>query len=278
MLQRVNNRWVRGGGYCAVAYVGFVSMLVFFENRLVYQPTSAAWNWVPPPTTDIQDVELTTADGTRIHAWWCPKPGSDGALLYCHGNAGNLSHRGPSIVKLRDELGVSVLIIDYPGYGKSAGSPSEAGCYQAADAAYVWLTKTKNIAPKKVVLYGVSLGGGVITELASQNEHRALVLVSTFTSLPDVASELYWWLPAPKRMLMTNQFDSIGRLKSCCRPIFIAHGTRDELIPHTHGERLFAAVEGPKRFYSMPDLDHNSPLPRDFYAALRRFLEEHPVE
>ena len=271
--------WIRSSLYILVGYVGLVSMLLFFENRLVFHPTTAAQHWQPPPpNADIQDVTLHSTDGTRIHAWWCPAKDSDQAILYCHGNAGNLSHRGGAIAKLRQLLGASVLIIDYPGYGKSEGFSTEQGCYQAADAAYAWLTVEKKITPKKILLYGASLGGGVVTELAYRKDHRALVLIKTFTSLPDAAADIYWWLPAPKRFLMSNRFESLSKIGSIHRPVFIAHGTADTLIPHSHGERLFAAANKPKHFFPMLGANHNDGLPEEFFTSLKEFLTEHPVE
>src|SRR5437879_4263752 len=105
------------------SYIGVCLLLMWFENTLVYRPVKAIEDWEPAPTVEIEDVSLTTASGTRIHAWWLPCPGADGAVLYSHGNAGNLSHRGYSIVKMRAALKTSVLIFDYPGYGKSDGRP-----------------------------------------------------------------------------------------------------------------------------------------------------------
>jgi uncharacterized protein len=271
-------RWLRIPAYIVFIYVVLVAMLLLIENKLVYHPTTAAENWIPPHIADIQDVYLTCADGTRVHAWYCSCPGSDEALLYCHGNAGNLSQRGASVVKLRDVLKVAVLIIDYPGYGKSDGSPSEQGCYQAADAAHVWLTDEKKFAPKKILLYGASLGGGVITDLASCKDHRALVLIKTFTSLPDVASELFWWLPVPKRAIMRNRFDSLSKIASCRGPVFIAHGTQDELIPCTHGKRLYEAANDPKLFMALPGQGHNDALPEELFNSLKDFLQQHPVK
>ena len=242
--------WARSFAYLLAGYVGLVVMMMFLENRLVYPATSAAQNWIPSPSAEIQDVQLTSADGTRLHAWWCPAKDSDRALLYCHGNGGNLSYRGDSILRFRKELGVSVLIFDYPGYGRSEGSPSEKGCYLAADAAYAWLTDEKKIAPKNLLLYGGSLGGGVAIDLASRKEHRALILVKTFTSLPDAASSMYWWLPVPKHLLMTNRFDSLSKIGSCRGPVYIAHGTADELIPFAQGKRLYeAAISSPKKLF-----------------------------
>ncbi|MBM3993020.1 MAG: alpha/beta hydrolase [Planctomycetes bacterium] len=267
--------WVRSALYIVLVYVGIVAMLLFFENWLVFQPTKAAQHWQPPPSPDIEDVELAAADGARIHAWWCPAKDSDPAILYCHGNAGNLSHRGNSIVKLRQKLNASVLIVDYPGYGKSEGAPTEQGCYSAADAGYDWLLSKKKFPPTKIILYGGSLGGGVVTDLASRKDHRALVLIKTFSSLPDVASDLYWWLPAPKSWLMSNRFESIQKIGSIRRPVFIAHGTADALIPFEHGKRLFAAANEPKCFYEMPGHDHNMPLPDAMFTALDEFLSKH---
>ncbi len=279
--------WIRMLFHLLAAYVGLAVMLLFLENRLLFHPATASRSWIDPPTAPperirpmptISDVTLTINDGTKIHAWWCTSKDTKGALLYCHGNAGNLSHRGGSIVKLHDILGVSVLIVDYPGYGKSEGSPSEAGCYAAAEAGYDWIVDTQKISPRNVLLYGKSLGGGVITEIASKREHRALILVKTFTSVPDVASDIYWWLPLPIRFLARSQFDSKNKLKACQRPIFIGHGTTDEVIPYAHGERLFAIANEPRQFYPMPGVSHNEPLPPEFFMEMKAFLDKHAAD
>jgi fermentation-respiration switch protein FrsA (DUF1100 family) len=256
----------------AVVYLGVLLLLLAFENSLVYYPTTAAQDWLRPPSDDVQDVDLTSADGTKIHGWWLPRAGARGALLYLHGNAGNLSHRGESAALLRRHLGEPVLIIDYPGYGKSGGKPSEAGCYAAADAAYDWLTKTRQIPPEKILLYGGSLGGGVAVDLAARREHRALILVRTFTSMPDVGAGIYPWLPV--RWLMRNRYESLAKIGNCRRPVFIAHGTGDSIIPFRHGERLYTAANEPKRFLPIRGGDHNDPLPDTFYTSLAAFLRE----
>jgi uncharacterized protein len=254
------------------AYVALVALMMFFENALVFQPTSAQAHWVAAPA-GTRDVVLTSADGTEIHGWWLPCPGASGALLYLHGNAGNLSFRADTVGQLRKALDLSVLIIDYPGFGKSTGSPSEEGCYRAADAAYDWLVQDQKIAPTEIVLFGKSLGGGVATELASRRDHRALALVKTYTSLPDVAGHLYPFIPV--QLLMRNRFDSISRIAACRRPVFVAHGTADELIPFELGQRLYEAANEPKEFFTMPGHGHNDPFPAEFYTALREFLRKH---
>jgi fermentation-respiration switch protein FrsA (DUF1100 family) len=173
---------------------------------------------------------------------------------------------------LWESLEEAVLIFDYPGFGQSEGTPSESGCYAAAETAYTWLTEVQQIPPEKIIIYGQSLGGGVAVELASRRPHRALVLERTFTSLPDVASARLPLLPA--HMLMHNRFPSEEKIRRCRKPILIAQGDGDRLIPFSHGERLRAAAGGLAQVHVLHGLDHNDPLPADFYTALQAFLKQ----
>ena len=260
----------------AVIYVGVLVVMLLLENYLVYPGTTASQSWAAPPKEvidEVQDVDLVTASGTKIHGWWLPCPDSDRTLLYFHGNGGNLSHRGGSVAKLRKILDTAVFMIDYPGYGKSQGTSSEAGCYESATASYDWLTQTQNRDPKQLIVYGASLGGGVAVELASRKPHGALVLVKTFTSLPDVAAGQYPWLPV--RWLMHNRMPTIDRIASVGGPVFICHGDADRLIPFAHGQRLFAAAAEPKMFVRLPGQDHDESLGEGFYVTLKSFLETH---
>src|SRR5262249_33522659 len=186
--------------------------------------------------------------------------------------AGNLSWRGGAAVQFMQALGVSVLLFDYPGYGKSEGKPNEAGCYAAGDAFYDWLTQTQKIPGENIILFGKSLGGGVATELAVQRPHRALVLAKAFTSIPDMAQKQLPFLPG--RWLVSNQFDNLEKISRCKRPIAIGHGDRDELIPFWMGEKLFAAAGEPKRFIRFPGGGHNDPFPVEFFSGVKEFLDQ----
>jgi uncharacterized protein len=255
-------------------YIATIVLLLVFENRLLFFPCPASTDWqLPPPEMTAQDVWLQTSGG-KMHAWWVPHPDAQGALLYLHGNAGNLSHRNAAVASLKQCLRESVLIVDYPGYGYSEGQPTEAGCYAAADAAYDWLTQTEQIPPERIILFGKSLGGGVAVDLARRRPHRALVLAKTFTSVPDMAQELYPFLPG--RWLVRNRFDSLTKIGSCPAPVFIAHGDCDRTIPCSQGQRLFEAAREPKRFLLMPGCDHNDALPPAFYVELADFIRESP--
>lgn len=255
----------------AIIYIGVVLVLLLLENWLVYHPSQDGEGWVPPPSAvTMEDVWMRTRDGVRIHALWFPQPGADGAVLYCHGNAGNVSHRVGVSLLLAQSLKKSVLAFDYPGFGKSEGRPTEAGCYAAADAAYDWLAA--KVPPQRIILFGKSLGGGVAVEMATRHSHQALVLAKTFTSIPDVGQSQFPWIPA--RWLMRNRFDNLAKIGHCPRPIFITHGDRDQLIPIRQAEELFAAAPQPKRFHVIPGGVHDGSLPPDFLHSLADFLRE----
>src|SRR5262245_20100305 len=144
-------------GYPLLAYLAVIVLLMLFENYLLYHPVRASSSWYPAaPELNAQDVEWTLSDGTRIHGWWCPVPRAEGVVLFCHGNAGNLSQRGGMVGCWQKQVGVSVLIFDYPGFGKSEGSVSEAGCYAAADGAVDWLLREGKVAVERLYLFGES--------------------------------------------------------------------------------------------------------------------------
>jgi len=241
------------------------------ETSLLFHPIKASEGWVTPPANSpVEDVWLHAADGNRIHAWWLPRAGGQGAILFCHGNAGNLSYWRPEIVALANKLGQSVLIFDYPGYGRSEGKPSEPGCYAAALAAYDWLVQGPRVPPEWITLFGESLGGGVATDSAVRKPHRALVLTKSFTSVPDMARKT---LASASASLVRNQFDNLSKIGRVSGPVFIAHGDRDRLIPLSQGQTLFKAAPQPKQFFLLQGCDHNDPYPADFYTALAKFLK-----
>jgi fermentation-respiration switch protein FrsA (DUF1100 family) len=245
------------------------------EDRFVYHPTPAAVDWRRPPDgADFRDVTFPLATGEAVHAWWCPVAGAAGAVLLCHGNAGNLSGRANTLLRVQEHLGQSVLIFDYPGYGRSTGRPGEPNCYASAEAAYRWLTGPAGVPAGQVTLFGESLGGAVAVELARRLPHRALVLIKAFTSVADVARHLLR-LPLPVGWLLRNRFDNRTNITQCRRPVLITHGTADRLIPFRHAEALFALANEPKRLLPLPGDDHNSPLPDGFYSAVRELLDRY---
>jgi fermentation-respiration switch protein FrsA (DUF1100 family) len=269
-------RTARLSVFCLYTYLGVLVVLLALENRFLFPGSSFAQEWEEPsPKCGFRDIELSSSDGNTIHAWWAPPPDwkpQDGAVLYSHGNGGNLSMREWNITLWRNHTHKAVLIYDYPGYGKSTGKASEAGCYAAADAAYEWLVAQQKVPPSQLILVGSSLGAAMAVDLASRRENQALVLVNPFTSFADMAQKTFPWLPA--RWMVRNRLDNLGKIKLCRSPIFITHGTSDGLIPFSQGERLFAAAPEPKRFLPRPGDGHMHPLENAFFEAVVAFLHE----
>ncbi len=257
-----------------LGYAGLTAVLLLLEDFFLYHP-SGPDDAPPPADVAVEDVTLTSADGTPLHAWWGAPPGwkpADGAVLFCHGNGGHLAWRA-GVLRSWLPTGQAMLLFDYPGFGKSAGQPSEAGCYAAGDAAFAWLTDVQGVDPGRVLLYGGSLGGAVAIDLATRRRCRALFLVSTFTSFPDMAQKVVPWVPG--RWLVRNQFNSLAKIGSVRVPVFIAHDRDDGLIPFSQAERLYAAAHEPKRFFPTTGIPHNDQPGSDVFPELWRFLDEY---
>jgi fermentation-respiration switch protein FrsA (DUF1100 family) len=262
--------------HAARVYAVVVCVLLLLEDRLLYAPSGVS-HWAQPRAgLNPQDVTLASADGTPIHAWWLVPQGwrpDDGAFLFCHGNGGNLSWRQGALTPWHRQHRQAVLVFDYPGYGKSGGSASEAGCYAAADAAYDWLTGEQKVSPQRLVVWGGSLGAGVAVELAVRRPCRALLLVAPFTSFPDEAQARFPWVPG--RWLVRNQFNNLAKIPNLRVPLFIAHDRRDGLIPFSQGERLFAAAPEPKQLFATDRRIHNDqPAGDEVWPAFQAFLDQ----
>ena len=184
--RRLRRRLLRWAFLALITYLGLIVVFWFLERQFVFRPSSAEEAWLKPEDARTQDVWFYSGDGNKISGRWIPpETPQHGAVLVTNGNGGNLTHRGRLAADLRKSLGAGVLLFDYPGYGKSSGKPTEEGCYAAGEAAYKWLTEEQKIPPSRIILCGESLGGGTAVELATRHDHRALVLIYTFTSLPD---------------------------------------------------------------------------------------------
>jgi fermentation-respiration switch protein FrsA (DUF1100 family) len=251
--------------------VGSIWDALMIENSFIFFPTRYPdGDWRPQRLT-FEDVHFTAADGTRLHGWYVPHDRPQAVALFAHGNGGNLSHRADLLRTLHDRA-VAVLAFDYRGYGRSEGSPGEAGVLADARAARSWLAKRTNLYEQDLVLYGESLGGAVVVDLAAADGARALVLENTFSSLLDVVACHYPWLPA--KFLIRSRFDSAAKIGRYRGPLLQVHGDADTIIPIELGRRLFAAANEPKRFVVVPGKDHNDPRGAVFYTALDAFLGE----
>lgn len=257
------------------AYGAFALFLFFTQSSLLYFPAIPSRDHVASPQTvglAYDSVTLMTDDGIRLDGWYVPAENARGVVLFLHGNAGNISHRLDSL-QIFNRLRLSTLIIDYRGYGRSEGKPSEQGTYRDAEAAWRYLTEERKIPPQKIVLFGRSLGAAVAAWLASREQAAALIAESAFISVPELAAGLYPFLPA--RLLSRFSYDTQAYLSKITCPLLVVHSRHDEIIPFRHGRQLFEAGREPKQFLELRG-GHNDGFlvsGEAYTAGLQRFLD-----
>lgn len=264
----------RGLLLLVIAGVVLYLMLGWFEHNQVFHPTRTLDATGAELGRPVEDVFFTAPDGTRLNGWFFPAHTNSArkhlVVLVCHGNGGNISHRLDVAAALLS-TGVNLFLLDYRGYGRSQGHPTEAGTYLDAHAAYAWL-RGKGFAPGNIIAFGESLGGGVAAELAATEPTGGLVLQSTFTSIPDIGADLFPWLPV--RLLARIRYDTRSRLPQIRGPVLVMHSRSDGLIPFRHAENNFAVANQPKLFCEISG-DHNDPLanPEQFVRGIEQLLE-----
>lgn len=258
-----------------VASYGLLLLLVFFsQDSLLYIPNGRSIQMTPADAgMTYEQVELKTSDHVSIHGWFIPAKPSRGVILFCHGNAGNISHRLDTLILFK-KLGFSTFIFDYRGYGQSGGKPSEEGTYRDVMAAYLYLIKERAVNPDRIVLFGRSIGAAIAAYLATQNKCAALIVESGFTSVPELAQQLYPFLPA--KLISKFSYDTKAFLKKTTCPVLVAHSGDDEIIPFSHGRQLFESAGKPKHFLEMRG-GHNDGFyvtGNDYFKGFDQFLTE----
>ncbi len=257
----------------AACYGLLVVVVYFMQGRMLYLPEVPGRTLTMTPTNagmDYQDVSIETTDGVTLHGWFIAGRSSQ-VLLFFHGNAGNISHRLDSI-RLFQDLGLSVLIIDYRGYGQSEGRTTERGIYRDADAAWRYLIEDRGIVASDIVIFGRSLGASVASRLAAQQQPLALIVESSFTSVPDIAQDLYPWLPARWLSRLSHATRDYVRDVRC--PVLVVHSRDDEIIPFHHGEAIFSSANEPRTLLAIRGTHNNAFLQdeRAYIGGLRTFL------
>ena len=275
-MTNVFTRWiclsalVLGGLQPGCAVLGRYSPTVGLENRGIFQPArypAGEWNQT---AVVAQDAHFAAADGTKLHGWYVAHEQPKGHALLLHGNAGNVTLLAQTLRTLNRRHGLSVLGLDYRGFGKSEGKPSEDGLYQDARAARKWLAEKEGIAEAYLILMGVSLGGAVAVDLAARDGARGLVLVNTFTSLPAAAQHQAPWLPMG--MILSTRMNSLAKITDYHGPLLISHADADEVVPFSQGQELYDAAPGPKKLITAKGCKHNDPQPEEYRVALDEFI------
>jgi fermentation-respiration switch protein FrsA (DUF1100 family) len=258
-----------------VAYLVILLLVRIFESKLIFFPNypgrlEGDWH---PRGLPIEDVSIETADGVKLHSWWIPNPGAKFTFLAFHGNASNIANRG-EVYRFLSKLPVNVLAVEYRGYGRSGGEPSEQGFYQDAHAAYDYLLRSRGIRPEAIVAFGQSLGSAVAVDLATQRKVRGIILEAPFPSARAVAKKAYPFLPGAG-WVAKSKFDTARKLAGLAVPILVVHCTNDPVIPSPLSEEVFRAAREPKSFLEIPGMCHEEASqvsPERYAARLQEFL------
>jgi len=249
----------------------FVGAYLFYD-RLLYQPTAEIAITPLEAGLRYEEIDFRAADGVWLNGWYIPSRGKDSmAVLFFHGNAGNISYRLES-ARIFHRIGMDVFLFDYRGYGKSRGKPSEEGLYWDGRAALDVLHR-KGYDLSRIVFFGRSLGGAVAAKLATEQTPAALILESTFTSLADIGRRYFPFLPTGQ--IVGRAFDTKACLADINCPVLVVHSPDDEIIPYRYGEALFEAAREPKAFLRIKG-DHNGGFiltGEDYRLGLKKFID-----
>ena len=271
------------GGFATIlllaitGYAALVLIVYFNQSNLLFLPNMPSRTLIATPADaglEYESLKITSSDGLSLDAWFIPGTGARSTLLFFHGNAGNISHRMDSL-RLFHDLGLDILIFDYRGYGRSEGKPTEAGTYLDAEAVWRYLTEERGVSPGEIILFGRSLGAAVATWLAARHTPGALIIESAFTSVPEMAATLYPYLPV--RLLSRLDYSTITDIGSVSSPVLVVHSRDDEIIPFSHGERIYAAAGEPRVFLEIRG-GHNEGFMlsgRHYIEGLESFLQKY---
>lgn len=253
---------------------------LFFKNQIIFQPDKDIFSTPAEYGVFYSDFEVVTAKGRQLKGWHLPPPenGNRRAIIFFHGNNGNMSMLTDRLVLL-NRLGFEVISLDWPGFGQSEGSHSEAALYEAAELAWDWAAGQR-LKPENIIIYGFSLGGGAASYLAERHAPAALILDSTFTKLRDVPSASLPFLKPYFYLILGDSFNTAARLKNMQCPLLILHSIEDDVVPYALAEANYLSFNGASKLMAVGKGDHlgfslNEKLYVEKIAELEKMIAGH---
>ncbi len=259
----------------AIIYLVSAVYRFFTQSYDVYHPKKEITATPFDIKLYFEEIVFKSSDGINISGWFIPAGKRKEIVLFLHGNGGNISKRLALIDYFNRQIGLPVFIIDYRGYGKSGGTPTEEGTYLDAAAAWEYLTGSRKIKPENIIIYGRSLGGPIAAKLAGKVKSRLLILDSTFTSMKDIAAEIYPYLPV--RKFFKFNYSTIDYLKEVSCPVLIIHSAGDDYIPFSHAVKLYNTANKPKHFLKIEGTHKNNYIKSKqvFIEGIKSFISEY---
>ncbi len=253
----------------------FAALVRLLEQKMVFYPVKFPNGYWHPEKfgLDVEDIYFDTSDDVRLHGWLVQSDTAVATVLWCHGNAGNISDRLDNLARLA-ETPLNVFIFDYRGYGRSTGVPAESGVYLDAEAAYDYLISERRVKPSRLIIFGRSLGGAVAADLATKRASAGLVLESTFTSAADMAKGLIPFVPLD--WIIKTKFETERKVPLIQVPVLAIHGDADEIVPFDLGKKVFDTANQPKSFYTIKGAGHNDTYVvggQEYFRRLQNFIK-----
>ncbi len=261
--------------YPLLFVLGAVVYVRFLERSTVFQPNKIVLSTPQEVGIEYEDVYFPSTDNSRLHGWFVPaaRPQDAPLVIFLHGNAGNIGDRLEKILMFHN-LGCSLFIFDYRGYGNSEGAPTEEGMYEDVQAAYDIVLARQDIRRDKVIVYGASLGGVAAVDLATRREVDALILDSTFTSAVDMGKIMFPVIPS---FLLNVKLDSVSKIQSCRMPKLFIHSVDDRTVPFALGQKLFEVAPDPKAFLKITGGHNDGHVvsARTYVGGMTAFLRQY---
>lgn len=230
-------------------YVFLASLLSLFQARIIFLPGKTIFMTPDEAGMEYDNLFIEVQSGVSINAWYIPADDAKGTVLFCHGNAGTMSHRVETAA-IFHSLGMNVMLFDYCGYGRSASlRPSEMQTYRDAEAVRKYLVEKRQVSAGKLIIVGRSMGGPVAAKLAKDHSPALCIMESTFTSIPDMARYRFPFFPT--KWLVSIKYPTLEYIKAVHVPVLIVHSHDDEIIPFQMGRELFASAKEPKYFLEL---------------------------
>lgn len=268
-------------GVLGIAYLATCALLYFRQTRMIFFPSRYIETTPEVFGLEYGEVWLTVTENPieRIHGWWIPAQGEAvGTLLYLHGNGINIGANVAHAHRFH-QIGFSVLLMDYRGYGLSEGGfPSEEQVYEDAQTMWQYLTQERQIPSDRIFVYGHSLGGAIAIELATRHPELAgLIIDGSFTSLRDMVCLNPSLRLFPVDLLLTQKFDSLQKVPALEAPVLLIHGTADTTVPAFMSQTLYAAAPNPKQLYLVPEAGHNNVAElagAEYLQTVQQFIQQ----
>jgi len=238
-----------------IIYIVFGTILFIFQRKILFNTSGKPKKPREYELENTREIRIHTSDGCNLLAWYSKPKIDQPILVYFHGNSFDIGERAYRVKRYIDN-GWGVLLLAWRGFSGNTGKPSEKNLYIDGESAIRWIKENLNYNIENMIIYGESLGCGVAVELGTRYKFKSIILEAAFTSIADIAKKKYFIYPI--KTLILDKFDNYSKINKILSPILIISGKRDEVVPHSHSQKLFLKAKDPKKNLFIDEAMHNN--------------------